>query len=193
MHSKFAKRLAFVLILAAIAIFAGYHLSYPVQLNRATLPEQINAHYDLTNSMEGPPAIALYDGVGIGTHEYMILEIRGRFGSVTLERGLTGRYKFTHLGYGGGNFLDGIVESGGKKYLLFGGRDTACQIYKIEVLINGLTYELYPEGTNGRFLSYAEIGPYVEDRHVDRDFVRFYNEQGEDITDLYDLSGGGIQ
>ena len=41
------------------------------------------------------------------------MEIGEYLGSVTLERGLTGRYKIEYLRYGDGGFRDAIVESGG--------------------------------------------------------------------------------
>ncbi|MDO4581610.1 MAG: hypothetical protein Q4B96_03385 [Bacillota bacterium] len=112
---------------------------------------------------------------------------------MTLEKGLTGRYRITHLGYGDGNFLDGIIENDGEKYFLFGGRDMPAQIRKIEVMIDGRTYELENGSARDHFLCYTKIDDRVEDDHVDRDSIILYNEAGEDITDLYNLSGGGIQ
>ncbi len=194
MHIKNVKRIAILLILAVICACAGYHFSYPIELDRATLPAHIQDFYNRGRSAASSPAVILYDGVSIGRKEYALIEIGEDLdlGSVTLERGLTGRYKITRLGYGGGSFLDGIVEGGGKKYLLFGGRDITSQISKITVRIDGLTYELYTGGAKDHFLLYTEIDSRVEDNHVNRDHIHFYNESGADITERYNLSGGGI-
>lgn len=194
MSTNVKRGLAIILILTAICAFVGYRISYPIELNVVTLPENIKEYYNLGKNVEDSPTIVLYsDSVGIGKKEYYLVEIGEKFGSVTLEKGLIGRYKFTHLSCGDGNFIDGIIENKGKKYLMFGGRDMTSQIYKITVLIEGQTYNLYTETVKDRFLLCTEIDHHVEDNHVDRGHIRFYNEKGEDITEFYNLSGGGIQ
>lgn len=192
MKATTAKGLTIALILVAVCALIGYHLSYPIRLNRETLPNHIEEHYSQSHNLKTPPTVKLYDGISMGQKEYFLIELGEDLGSVTLEKGLNGRYRFTHLGYGDGNFLDGIVESGGRKYLLFGGREISSQIFKITVLINGRIYELYNENAQSHFLLYTEIDKHTEDKHVDRSHIRLYNEKGEDITALFNLSGGGI-
>ena len=84
------------------------------------------------------------------------------------------------------------MESEGKKYLLLGGRDTAARIARISVTIEGQTYELENPKPRDHFLLCTEIDARIQDNHIDRDRLRLYDEAGEDITELYDLSGGGI-
>lgn len=67
----------------------------------------------------------------------------------------------------------------------------ASQIFKIMVSIAGQTYELQADAKD-HFLLCTEINSHAEDNYVDRNSITFYNEAGEDITGLYDLSGGGI-
>lgn len=193
MKNKLAKRILGLLVLTAVCVGVGYHLSYPIKLNMITLPKHIQDFYNRGRSAAQPPSVTLFGGVGIGDREYYLLEIGEDMdlGRVVLKRGLNGRYRIERLGYGGGNFLEGIVEDGGKKYFLFGGRDHTAQIAKIAVLIEGQTYEL-PVNKPDHFLLYTEIDSRVEDNHVDRDHIMFYNAEGENITALYDLSGGGI-
>lgn len=181
-----------VLLFAAVCAGIGYHISYPIKLNMATLPQYIEEFYDRGRGAEALPEITLYDGVGIGNKEYYLIEVGEELGSVTLKKGPFGRCKILYLRYGDGNFLDSIVESGGKKYLLFGGRDVACRISRISVSTDGRTYELDLGKATGHFLLYTEIAGYAEDSHVDKGKVLLYDEAGEDITELYDLSGGGI-
>lgn len=192
--AKTMKRGAAVLILAAALLAAWYHFSYPIRLNLATLPEEIAAFLDHGTGTWDVSDIRLYDGVELGNRVYVLLEtgMEMELGRVILERGPLGGYRIDRVGYGGGNFLDGIVESGGKKYLLLGGRDISARIARIAVFIEGQSYDLALPKRDGHFLVYTEISGYVEDNHVDRDRVTFYNEAGEDITGLYDLSGGGI-
>lgn len=191
---KTIKRGAAAFALAAVLLAAWYHFSYPIELNLATLPEEIAAFLDHGAGTWDASDIRLYDGVELGNRVYVLLEtgMEMEFGRVILERGPLGGYRIDRVGYGGGNFLDGIVESGGKRYLLFGGRDISTRIARIAVFIEGQSYDLALPKRDGHFLVYTEISSYVEDNHVDRDRVTFYNEDGEDITGLYDLSGGGI-
>ena len=42
------------------------------------------------------------------------------------------------------------------------------------------------------FLLCTEIDSRTEDNHIDLARLAFYNREGEDITGLYDLSGGGL-
>lgn len=192
MKIKLVRGTAIVVIAAAIFAAALYHLSYPIQLNRVTLPEHIKDYYNRGRSAAHSPAVLVYDGVSIGKEEYYLIELDGALGSVSLKQGLNGRYKFTRLGCGGGSFLDGIIENDGKKYLLFGGRDPSAQIARITVLMNGRTYDLYPGPAEDHFLLCTEIDRWTQDSHVDRGHISFYDESGEDITARYDLSGGGI-
>lgn len=191
---KTIKRGAAAFVLAAALLAAWHHFSYPIELNMVTLPEEIAAFLDHGTGTWDASDIRLYDGVELGNRVYVLLEtgMEMELGRVILERGPLGGYRINRVGYGGGNFLDGMVEIGGKRYLLFGGRDISARIARIAVFIEGQSYDLALPKRDGHFLVYTEISGYVEDNHVDRDRVTFYNEAGEDITGLYDLSGGGI-
>jgi hypothetical protein len=193
LKAKTIKQIAIVPVLAAICVLVGYYLSYPIKLNTDTLPEYIQEFYSRGRSSVSAPIIQVYDGVSLGNKEYYLVEVGEDLGTVTLEKGLTGQYKITHLSYGDGNFEDGIIESNGKKYLLFGGRDITSQIYKITVSVNGQTYELGDGTAKDHFLFCTEIDGFVEDNHVDRTTISIYDENGENITERCNLSGGGIQ
>lgn len=194
MKNRLAKGILSLLILAALCIGIGYHFSYPIKLDPVTLPEYIQDFYNRGRSAAQSPAVTLFDSVGIGNKEYYLLEIGQDIdlGCAVLNKGLNGRYRISNLSYSGGNFLDGIVEDGEKKYFLFGGRDHTAQITKITAFIEGETYELPIDKARDHFLLYTEIDSYVEGNHADRNRITFYNAEGEDITELYDLSGGGI-
>lgn len=190
--AKTVRRGAAVLILAAAVLTAAYHFSYPIKLNIATLPEEIAAFHNRESVDWNPSEITVYGGAGVGNREYYLIEMGEYLGSVTLRRSLTGRYKIEYLTYGEEGLRDSIVENGGKKYLLLGGRDITARIARAAVSIEGRAYELENPAPRDHFLLCAEIDSRVEDNHVDRDKVRFYSADGEDITGLYDLSGGGI-
>ena len=189
---KAVRRGAAVLILAAALAAAAYHVSYPIELNLATLPGEIAAFINRESEDFDPSEIRVYDGVALGNREYYLMEMGEFLGSVALRRSLTGRYKIEYLRYGDGGLRDAIVESGGKKYLLLGGRDLNARVARITVSIDGRSYELENPNPGDHFLLCAEVDSRIEDSHIDKDRVTFYDEAGEDITGLYDLSGGGI-
>lgn len=189
---KTMKRGAAALVLAAALAAAAYHLSYPMELNMVTLPKQIAAFHNRESEDWDPSEITVYGGVSVGNREYYLMEMGEYLGSVTLRRGLTGRYRIESLRYGGGGFRNAVVESGGKKYLLVGGRDLTARIARITVSMDGRSYELENPNPGDHFLLCTEIDPRTEDKHIDLDRLAFYNEAGEDITGLYDLSGGGL-
>lgn len=192
MTAKTAKRAAAVLVLTAAVFAAAYHLSYPIELNMATLPEEIAAFHNRESEDWDPSEITVYGGVSVGDREYYLMEMGEYLGSVTLKRSLTGRYKIESLRYGDGGFRDAIVESGGKKYLLVGGRYLTARIARITVSIDGRSYELENPNPGDHFLLCTEIDSRTEDNHVDLDKVRFFDADGKDITGDYDLSGGGL-
>ena len=189
---KDVRRGAAVLVLAAALLVAWYHFSYPVELNMVTLPKEIVAFHNRESEDLDPSEITVYGGVSVGDREYYLLEIGEYLGSVTLRRSLTGRYKIEYLRYGDGGFRNAIVESEGKKYLLLGGRDLTARIAGIAVSIDGRSYELENPNPGDHFLLCTEIDSRTEDNHIDLARLAFYNREGEDITGLYDLSGGGL-
>lgn len=190
--AKTMKRGAVVLVLTAALLAAAYHVSYPIKLNLATLPEEIAAFHNRESEDWDPSEITVYGGVSVGDREYYLMEMGEYLGSVTLRRGLTGRYKIEYLRYGDGGLRNAIVESGAKKYLLVGGRDLTTQIARITVSMDGRSYELENPNSGDHFLLCTEIDSRTEGNHIDLGRLTFYNEAGEDITGLYDLSGGGL-
>ncbi|MBS6881861.1 hypothetical protein RX717_12275 [Intestinibacillus sp. NTUH-41-i26] len=183
-----------VLLLAVACKVADAYLSYPIQPDMANLTEHISKFYNRGRKTEVSPYIALYDSVNIGDKTYCLMEIGEDldFGSVALEKSVFGRYRIARMSYGGGHFRDGIIESGGKKYFLFAGRDITARICKATALIGGERYELYTPEQKDHFLLCTEISDQAQEKHVDRSEITFYDKNNRDITDQYNLSGGGI-
>lgn len=179
-----------------LLILAGllYQSAYPIEPDRSNLTDCIQDFY-LHGSSAAPPSVITYDSdaVELGDRTYILLEIGENLdlGHVVLERSWTGRYKILNLGYGGGNFRSGVVEQDGKKYVLLGGRNTGEEIAGAVFTLDGFPYSLeIPE--QSRFLACTEIDSRIESTHLDLDALTLYNARGEDITEAYDLSGGGI-
>ena len=147
------KRLMRALGLIALAIICAvffYLQTYPIKLNLATLDWQIIG--ELRREPEAKVKF-LGTGVTIDRKEFYLISLDGKFGYASFERGPFGRHRLGVVGYGDGAFANGIIESKGKKYLLFSGLDSQGDIDKITVEIQGATYELTP-GKHRPFLTY---------------------------------------
>ena len=172
-----------VLAVVVLCALAGICLTYPIKLDQATLPGYLADFYDRGRSTPLSPQVTVYDELELGRRNYYLFELGPdlELGTATLERGPLGRYRIVRMGWGGGNFQNNVVESGGKKYLLIAGRDAGEQIAKISAQLGGETYDLYPQGDH--FLVCTELGGTAEDTHVDD--LTFYNGAGEDISGDY--------
>lgn len=175
-----------------IALISSMYLSYfPVKTDHSNLVECISDFHNRGNSIKLTPEIVLHDSVTIGNSTYFLLEINGALGSTVLVQNMIGRYKVDRLSYGSGNFNDQIVESEGNKYILYAGKNKALEISSMVFTLEGFTYTLdIPE--KSEFLVWKKIDSRIEDVHLDLDTVRLFNAEGKDITEQYDLSGGGI-
>ena len=82
--------------------------------------------------------------------------------------------------------------SGDKAYYLFGGRDVTGRIARITMTQNGETCTMENAEGKTHFLFCTERSPQLGDYDCDRSTLRFYDEDGNDITAEYNLSGGRI-
>ena len=183
--------LAGVCVLAAA--FALYQRSYPVDPDQGNLAACVEDFYLLGRTEQEPPPVTLYadTAVTLGDRTWMLLEI-GRemdLGRVILEKSFTGRYRVTGLSYGGGNFREGVVEENGRKYLLFGGRNTGQRIASAACTLDGEPYAVQIPRAD-RFLVWTEVNPDTETEHMDLESLRLYDAAGTDVTAAYLESGG---
>lgn len=191
------KHLKTGLIVGIVVLFMGTLMwivdlwTYPIEPDLSNLDESITDFYNRGYRMPHSPMIQVYDSVTFGKKKVLLIEINEDLGRVLLTENLLGRYKIEKLGYGGGDFRSGTMMYDGKKYLLFGGRNTSMEITDMAFTLSGKTYHLEIP-SKPRFLVYGEIDPHTEEAHLNLDEVILYNAQGQDITDRYDLSGGGI-
>ena len=156
-----------VLAVVVLCALAGICLTYPIKLDQATLPGYLADFYDRGRSTPLSPQITVYDELELGRRNYYLFELGPdlELGTATLERGPLGRYKIVRMGWGGGNFQNNVVESGGKKYLLIAGRDVGEQVAKISAQLGGETYDLYPQGDH--FLVCTALSGLTEHTHSD--------------------------
>lgn len=177
-YGQAGRCFALLAVVAAAVIAGAYHFSFPVKADCGNLAACIRDFYNRGRSIAYSPSIQIHDSITLGKTTYVLIELDEDLGHVVLVRGMTGRYKIDRLGYGGGNFRHGIVESGGRKYLLYGGRNTGRQIASITVALEGLRYRLeLPQ--KERFLISAEIDNRIASDHLDLDPVTLWNADGK--------------
>ena len=92
MKRKVALALA-VLAVAALCALGGVCLTYPIQLDPATLPGYLADFYDRGRSTPLSPQITIYDQLELGRRNYYLFEVGPdiELGTATLERGPLGR------------------------------------------------------------------------------------------------------
>ena len=191
------KKLKIALVAAALVIICSvvfYRMNFPLDFKVSVL-EQTGTEF-LTHDNEPVPTVKfLGKGVYLYKTEYYIISVDGRFGYVKLKEGPFGRHRIEHVSTGSGEFITGIVEIAGNKFLLFAGMDYGGYISDIKLELQGHTYEL-PLGKrqeHSPFLTYCEISSEITQRHVDLENIWFYDTEGTDITENYNLSGGIFQ
>jgi hypothetical protein len=179
-------------ILLAIGVVV-YVFSFPIRADGTNLKETIVDFYDKGRTTQTPTSsLELYQWVTLGNTHYVLMELEQQLGYVALEKNFAGRQKIRHMGWGDTSFRYGIVEEKGKRYVLFGGRNTGGQIARVTFTQGGLPYQRELTG-EGHFFLCVQLQKGLEPEDgLDLETVRFYNEAGEDITDQYNLSSGGI-
>lgn len=184
-------------ILAALCLGAGgFALErsfYPVEPDLSDLEIGLQDFWMRGRPTGTPPEMLVYQHLPVGDRIYVLFEVGPQLdlGTAALERSWTGRWRVEHLDWGGGNVREGVVEVGGTKYLLFGGRNTGARIARADCILDGSSCTLeIPQAE--RFLVRAEVDDATQTHHIDLGSLRFFDRAGREITADYDCSGGGI-
>ena len=69
---------------------------------------------------------------------YFIAYVQEDIVVVKLKQGIFGRFKYLGMSYTDADFVNGVVESKGNKYLLVGGRNTNNEIAKISFSLDNI-------------------------------------------------------
>ena len=197
MNKKHCMRAFGAVLLIAICAVVFYFRTYPIQLDLAKLDWQTIGEVKREGEPE-PDVEFLGKGLIIDRKGWYLISVDGKFGYASFERGPLGRYRLRTVGYGDGSFANGIIESQGKKYLLFSGLDPREAIDKITVEVQGFTYDLFTREFSSvlptsPILISCEVDPNIQAQNVNLFDITFYDAAGNDITSDYELSGGRIQ
>ena len=165
---------------------------YPIPPDGSTLLEEATHWLSRGGNAWVKGKITLYDSVDLGEHRYVLMEVKDQLGMLYLEKGPNGNYRMAGSGYGSGNFHFEELEENRQRYVLLGGKNTYFGIASMEFEMDHKTYPVeIPAGD--RFLTLVEIDlpldPNAPLRHVELDTIRFYDADGQDITDQIPWNG----
>lgn len=164
---------------------------YPIQSDHSNLLEEVtwwvNRGYD-----QPVLDVTIHDDLDLGDHRYILVDIGDELGMVYLEKGMNDQYRMVRVHYSGGNFHIEEMEEDEEDYLILSGKNQYFGIAEISFEADGKTYWVeIPEGD--RFLSLVELDPPVDPesalRRVRADSIRFYDANGQDITDQIPWNG----
>lgn len=179
-----AALFAFFGALLLLGWFVDMQINCTVRADNSNLEEHALRYLNRGRRMPAEE-LRLYDWVDLGKERYVLTEYiqtdEPQLGMIVLEKGLNGRYKIDHIGYGDGNFREKVVADGEQKYYIFGGRNAYFGIEEVKTVLDGREYIMeVPEGD--RFLICTEVASTTEASHGDLDKLAFYNGSGADIT-----------
>lgn len=185
---KAVALLSAILILAVYAVIA-VNVEYKFEISdiKDGAVDFINRG-EVPKTYKASESYSWFNTIGFDNKCFAMFEITNPSGElmlceVELKEGINGKYKIDSVRYGDGNFGERIVEQGGKKYFLLGGRNTALLIDKVSVEIEGESY-LLDIPNKERFFVYTEIKPKTSEKHILPDKITFLNKAGEDVSDL---------
>ncbi|MFR6040693.1 MAG: hypothetical protein ACLUHL_04785 [Dysosmobacter welbionis] len=180
-------------VLCILAGLTAYHRSFPLDAGLNGLEPAALQWFNRGKSVPcEADQLELYQPVTVGRLTYYPLVLDGRLGYLCLSRGFTGRYKFDHSGRGTGSFRNGVVESDGEQMLLFEGRNGDGRIARAVFSLEGDGPYALDIPASPVFLV-SPGGGHRPHRTCQYRGYCFYDSQGREITEEFDLSGGAIQ
>lgn len=187
-----------VLLILILGLFILHHFTYPIKIDPSTASGQLNPEdtqalaSKISQLARNHPAVELYSWVHLGHNVYYLMELDGQLGYATLSRGLNGGYRLDSIHHGTGDFREGIIVDRENKYLLMAGKNSEPRIAKITAEMDGIVYEFVIEGEADHYFFCVELDPQPSSNDMDRSTVVFYDSDGNDITNAYELMGGGF-
>lgn len=181
------KILVWLSIIVVIILIVSYRIYYPIKYDTLEVNKKIEDRFDVDRN-----DIQL-SGIELNNKDlYFIAYVQEDIVVVKLKQGIFGRFKYLGMSYTDADFVNGVVESKGNKYLLVGGRNTNNEIAKISFSLDNIPYEINISSVNERFFEYTQIDNQTIDEHIFLDNTILYNANGEDITYKFDTSSGGL-
>lgn len=181
------KNLVWLSIIIVMILIFSYRIYYPIKYDTLEVSRKIEDKFDVDwNEIQ-------LSGIELNNKDlYFITFVQEDIVVAKLKKGVFGRFKYLGMSYTDADFVNGVVESKGNKYLLVGGKNNNNEIAKISFSLDNIPYEINISSVNERFFEYIQIDNQTTDEHIFLDNTILYNASGEDITYKFDTSSGGI-
>ena len=173
------------IIIFLLAIAAGYMRYYPITNDsievRHIVQEELNANAETGSS------------IGLNNQDFYYFAVaENEIAVLRMKRGMLNRFRYEGMSHTDANFVNGVVNSKGNKYLLVGGRNPHHEIEKITVTLDNNQYDIDIVNPGDTFFEYIQIENKTIDDHIFLENTTLYNADGEDITASVDTSSGGV-
>jgi hypothetical protein len=183
MKSK-AKIIGLVIIFFFV-MAVGYMYYYPITAVSIELQHIVEDKFGVDSKR--------ISGIGLNSKDcYYFTIAADNLVVMKMERGMFNRYRYKGMSYTDANFVNGVVNSDGNKYLLVGGRNPNHEIEKIIFTLDNIQYDINLVNPGNTFFEYVQIDSGTVDDDIFLDNTTLYNIDGEDITATFDTSSGGL-
>ena len=195
-----------VLAVGMAAWMLNVFFTYRVEPDLSNLAELTNHWLSQGDKAQVDHQLQFYEPVKVGDLVYVPMEVGQelQLSYVRLEEGPNGKYKIARTGRTGGRFSNGVIQTAGKQYLMFLGRNRFGEIASAQFHWDGgYAYEstIPPEGYTCEldipqadvFLVYAQVEDKIPNDVVFLEDITLYDAQGQDISDSINQSGGWIR
>ena len=180
---KTKKFLCVGVIVTAVILFVIHVIPYSIAedfSNMEAVQKQVN------NRMPHGANVVLHEGVSTGKYGAIMMSVLEgddeKLGLAILEKGLTGKFRVRGTTYGGGNYHWRVFQETEGDYCVLYGRNEYSDVNRIDITYGHSVYQFYPP-RQPYFIMKMYFGEMQEDAWIDPSEVRFYNLQGNDITD----------
>lgn len=185
MAMKNKTKFVWILIITLILIIVGYAHYYPIKHDTIDLRHIVRDRLG--------EDLVKFTSIGLNNKDfYYFVVSEYKIVVVKMKRGEFNRFRYQGMSYTGANFVNGVVESKGNKYLLVGGKNPNHEIEKISFTLDNSSYVIDLVNPGDVFFEYIQIDNKTFDNHIFLDNTILYNGNGEDITANIDISSGGI-
>ncbi|WP_312280395.1 hypothetical protein [Oscillibacter sp.] len=172
-------------IVFLLAIVAGYMRYYPITNDSIEAEHIIQEKFDANAEIDS--------GIGLNNQDfYYFAVVENEIAVLRMKRGLFNRFRYEGMSRTDANFVNGVVNSKGNKYLLVGGRNPNHEIEKMTVTLDNIQYDIDLVNPGDSFFEYIQIENETIDNHVFLNNTTLYNADGEDITASFNTSSGGV-
>lgn len=174
-----------ILVISLLLVAVGYMHYYPIKDDTAELQQIIENEFGVNAER--------FTGIGLNNKDfYYFVVAKDNIAVVRMKMGMFHRFRYESMSYTGANFVNGVVESKGDKYLLVGGKNPNHEIEKISFTLDNIPYEIDLANPGNTFFEYIQIDNRSVDDHIFLENTILYNSSGEDITATIDTSSGGV-